>query len=186
MPFLRSNVLSIPMCMGPPSRYCRFDQAKRVYPHVYGATHSNSWITTVMLGLSPCVWGHQNRCGSIYCEAGSIPMCMGPPQYRVSKPVCYWVYPHVYGATYPCRLRRVRGWGLSPCVWGHPNGMIPDGWEIGSIPMCMGPPERCIVLCPYHRVYPHVYGATERLVTRNEIGKGLSPCVWGHHFYTNN
>src|SRR5690625_7610471 len=46
--------------------------------------------------------------------------------------------------------------------------------------MCMRPS----LSYPYrsHRfwVYPHVYGATCKLISRRLVVKGLSPCVWGH------
>src|SRR5690625_1592382 len=70
---------SIPICTGPPPSPPSHAVPKRVYPHVYGATHHSPLHPQPVPGLSPCVWGHQihipHEC---FCR-GSIPMCMGPP-----------------------------------------------------------------------------------------------------------
>src|SRR5690625_1639002 len=50
----------------------------------------------------------------------------------------------------------------------------------GSIPMCMGPPLHQNITVSTAWVYPHVYGATNKIRTSRECVQGLSPCVWGH------
>src|SRR5690625_7763808 len=89
---------------------------------------------------------------------GSIPMCMGPPKItQLTRPHA-WVYPHVYGATpHPAGLQSLPA-GLSPCVWGHRNGLNSIALYRGSIPMCMGPPVCFTNIKISMRVYPHVYG----------------------------
>src|SRR5690625_2910943 len=91
------------------------------------------------------------------------------------------VYLHVYGATVIRKLTSYLLLVLSPCVWGHLTSFLSDIIDLGSIPMCMGPP-----LAPYDRrglwrVYPHVYGATNASFSSTFRPEGLSPCVWGHH-----
>src|SRR5690625_3140018 len=91
------------------------------------------------------------------------------------------VYLHVYGATVIRKLTSYLLLVLSPCVWGHLTSFLSDIIDLGSIPMCMGPP-----LAPYDRrglwrVYPHVYGATNACFSSTFRAEGLSPCVWGHH-----
>src|SRR5690625_5131609 len=50
----------------------------------------------------------------------------------------------------------------------------------GSIPMCMGPPDKEGRKYGAMGVYPHVYGATDATEPSEEGHLGLSPCVWGH------
>src|SRR5690625_4506484 len=107
-------------------------------------------------------------------------MCMGPPRRYHEQATRFWVYPHVYGATWKVRSGGMVVKGLSPCVWGHRNEAANLLHDRGSIPMCMGPPKRAGNLHPDLRVYPHVYGATTPEEHGNDQKMGLSPCVWGH------
>ena len=50
--------------------------------------------------------------------------------------------------------------------------------------MCMGPPHLPPFQTIRFRVYPHVYGATGVNPNITQMQEGLSPCVWGHHEYT--
>src|SRR5690625_7808782 len=92
-------------------------------------------------------------------QVGSIPMCMGPPAGSSGNSRLNWVYPHVYGATFAesepvhCAL------GLSPCVWGHQFNRFYDPDDLGSIPMCMGPPTPAALQYTLTGPSPHVYVA---------------------------
>src|SRR5690625_3866078 len=126
--------------MGPPSAAMPILTTAWVYPHVYGATFWLGVFDIHSWGLSPCVWGHPAKIDGHVVEHGSIPMCMGPP-FGSSRPNhLTGVYPHVYGATTQPRELSSLESGLSPCVWGHLTRKIKDALEMGSIPMCMGPP----------------------------------------------
>src|SRR5690625_1384644 len=70
---------SIPMCMGPPKSTAVLNAQIRVYPHVYGATEMGATLIPGPMGLSPWVWGHRTTQRRAALVAGSIPMCMGPP-----------------------------------------------------------------------------------------------------------
>src|SRR5690625_3616390 len=131
-------------------------------------------------GLSPCVWGHQKGRGIYIRISGSIPMCMGPPPQKNTVMIKKWVYPHVYGATDMPAAPSLTNLGLSPCVWGHLAQSAEDLGIKGSIPMCMGPPKQNRYAANPSRVYPHVYGATQRRQLPILQFRGLSPCVWGH------
>src|SRR5690625_3409002 len=129
------------MCMGPPTTRHRSQIAIWVYPHVYGATYYTSQKSNSDLGLSPCVWGHLLHIFIVKLCFGSIPMCMGPPTSSCYFLYVDWVYPHVYGATNGFFVCAMTIRGLSPCVWGHLLNIAPMSLFLGSIPMCMGPPE---------------------------------------------
>src|SRR5690625_7850317 len=105
---------------------------------------------------------------------------MEPPWLSACHSYPPGVYPHVYGATLVMYLRLLWISGLSPCVWGHPGYLLHLQFAVGSIPMCMGPPNKYIKLCPKYWVYPHVYGATEAYKYYIAFFEGLSPCVWCH------
>src|SRR5690625_3866079 len=128
------------MCMGPPFGLGCLIFIHRVYPHVYGATLQKLTAMWLNMGLSPCVWGHHLVHPDQTILPGSIPMCMGPPLNPESFHRLNRVYPHVYGATLPGRLKMLWKWGLSPCVWGHLIIKVFHSKNSGSIPMCMGPP----------------------------------------------
>src|SRR5690625_7480677 len=75
-------------------------------------------MNPLVLGLSPCVWGHPVHVTEAKSIRGSIPMCMGPPTTHQKSQIAIWVYPHVYGATYYTSEKSHSVLGLSPCVWG--------------------------------------------------------------------
>ena len=166
--------------MGPPLILLLFCLEPWVYPHVYGATEDNSDETPPWWGLSPCVWGHPLTTSSNTSAEGSIPMCMGPPSPPGYYSMPLRVYPHVYGATYPSSSGMSSSRGLSPCVWGHLLLPYHLTVKIGSIPMCMGPPNQPELKLMQQWVYPHVYGATCVVLSVCSLFTGLSPCVWGH------
>src|SRR5690625_7496828 len=56
---LPSSPGSIPMCMGPPLRRPTRAVQKRVYPHVYGATHHPLLNAHTVPDPCPCIWGHR-------------------------------------------------------------------------------------------------------------------------------
>src|SRR5690625_5268820 len=171
---------SIPMCMGPPSPPGYYSMPLRVYPHVYGATYPSSSGMSSSRGLSPCVWGHLLLPYHLTVKIGSIPMCMGPPNQPELKLIQQWVYPHVYGGTWVVLSVCSLCTGLSPCVWGHLLLPYHLTVKIGSIPMCMGPPNQPELKLMQQWVYPHVYGATCVVLSVCSLFTGLSPCVWGH------
>src|SRR5690625_6601931 len=107
------------MCMGPPLPPFCADAFSGVYPHVYGATKILAGAVVAGKGLSPCVWGHLQIPEIKTLYGGSIPMCMGPPITSGNSTTCFWVYPHVYGATRCARHCTYINRGLSPCVWEH-------------------------------------------------------------------
>src|SRR5690625_1598383 len=121
--------------------------------------HNNKQIHYLAV-LSPCVWGHPDFILSRSGTSGSIPMCMGPPSLDQTLTAQARVYPHVYGATQPNRQLSTMIVGLSPCVWGHRLFNYFFALNLGSIPMCMGPPKITAMKHPLGGVYPHVYGAT--------------------------
>src|SRR5690625_7794615 len=86
------------MCMGPPTFYSYFAFIAWVYPHVYGATSESSRPCRPKQGLSPCVWGHPPRTSPGSDRAGSIPMCMGPPNAHPTGILVTGVDAHVLGA----------------------------------------------------------------------------------------
>src|SRR5690625_4468612 len=116
------------------------------------------------MGLSPCVWGHPYITSELKIKLGSIPMCMGPPLSSLIQGSKLRVYPHVYGATNSIRLPPRGARGLSPCVWGHHLCARTCSHLYGSIPMCMGPPCRYTPGRNVYWVYPHVYGATDKMI----------------------
>src|SRR5690625_7335174 len=87
------------MCIGPPSIPVYYSIPPMVYPHVYGATYPSSSGMSSSRGLSPCVWGHLLLPYHLTVKIGSIPMCMGPPNYPELKLFQQCVYPHVYWVT---------------------------------------------------------------------------------------
>src|SRR5690625_3140019 len=111
-------------------------------------------------------------------------MCMGAPHLPPFPPIWLRVYPHVYGATAARpNITRLQE-GLSPRVWGLHCVPVSHLASRGAIPRCMGPPPLPAVQPVRLRVYPHVYGATGVNPNITQMQEGLSPCVWGHHEYT--
>src|SRR5690625_7546698 len=109
------------MCMGPPNSGGTISIGSGVYPHVYGATTPEEHGNDQKMGLSPCVWGHLSFIAFSKTLYGSIPMCMGPPICLQDRPCHFWVYPHVYGASWHRAPKVYELRGLSPCVWVHRN-----------------------------------------------------------------
>ena len=111
---------SIPTCVGQPSHSHDARLARKVYPHVCGATPPAEQQGQGQRGLSPRVWGNPGLAQVRENRQRSIPTCVGQP---AKKPPCTSesrVYPHVCGAT-PGRYRRRHiTRGLSPRVWGNP------------------------------------------------------------------
>src|SRR5690625_5026191 len=127
------------MCMGPPTLSMLRTHSKRVYPHVYESTSLRCSYLLSLLGLSPCVWGHQLSQCSARIHRGSTPMCMGPPFIISITKIALRVYPHVYGATSSLAAPKLKNAGLSPCVWGHPVKENEAKSIRGSIPMSRRP-----------------------------------------------
>src|SRR5690625_7988865 len=100
-------------------------------------------------------------------------MCMGPPLSCLLGIHHYRVYPHVYGATCLPESQMLEGQGLSPCVWGHRSSNTSIMQLVGSIPMCMGPPQPMNLLSQKQCVYPHVYGTTVGM--REYTGQRVRP-----------
>ena len=143
-----------------------------------GAAPSSGRQQTLLIGLSPRVWGSHpivRICGNRH---GSIPTCVGQPRRARRKWSELEVYPHVCGAARSVNVHGSKIPGLSPRVWGsHVLPSVKSGrpW---SIPTCVGQPITFYPSSPPFTVYPHVCGAAGFGYT-TLLAYGLSPRVWG-------
>ena len=171
---------SIPTCVGEPLAHSPSILMARVYPHVCGGTLCDTWINSLVSGLSPRVWGNHNRKFLPFEHCGSIPTCVGEPCPRWRGLPRPWVYPHVCGGTKGWRPQHELILGLSPRVWGNPSVKPYRSINDGSIPTCVGEPRKPVQQCQTKRVYPHVCGGTSLRIKLPSIQAGLSPRVWGN------
>ena len=130
-------------------------------------------------GLSPRVWGSRRKWYPAISSLGSIPTCVGQPEWPGSTRIVVRVYPHVCGAAQGRSHASGLGTGLSPRVWGSPSIGSFHRYMAGSIPTCVGQPlcTQAIISCS--KVYPHVCGAACWVLARVRRSLGLSPRVWG-------
>ena len=153
---------SIPACTGQPGVGECNSYESRVYPRVYGATVANSLVCALTRGLSPRVRGNPSGHKPTLPVSRSIPACTGQPSPPDCCPRQTGVYPRVYGAT----AGQSTGWekwnGLSPRVRGNPVGQRRQAAGVGSIPACTGQPFSHGANVVSGKVYPRVYGATQR------------------------
>ena len=146
---------------------------------MYGESPAFERIEGSAGGLSPRVRGiHLPGAG----DAGrgrSIPACTGNPGGAIVVAVEPRVYPRVYGES------RYRGGGgdrergLSPRVRGIQSIRIDAAGSSGSIPACTGNPGVGPPGTRYKKVYPRVYGESERGEAKRRMSAGLSPRVRG-------
>ena len=171
---------SIPACTGEPRGHGYRSRSRRVYPRVYGGTRARRDDEHLAAGLSPRVRGNlplRVRAGG---RAGSIPACTGEPREGRRMTWRPKVYPRVYGGT-PCKRRGSAAWGgLSPRVRGNHEAQAAVQSYMRSIPACTGEPPHIGPLAPCSKVYPRVYGGTQRGPKDAASGGGLSPRVRGN------
>ena len=172
---------SIPTCVGQPRFQIHPDCQRAVYPHVCGAAPVAYVTKSGQKGLSPRVWGSPIGTDQTLINQGSIPTCVGQPAILQYTAVCTQVYPHVCGAapwwgrsTFFCE-------GLSPRVWGSRYGHSIGPSQQGSIPTCVGQPNKKLSISSVDKVYPHVCGAASPGWVSIDHQVGLSPRVWGSH-----
>ena len=89
------------------------------------------------------------------------------------------VYPRVYGESGGCIIRCEPWSGLSPRVRGIRTLHSLRVFREGSIPACTGNPCRVVIADIPPRVYPRVYGESQRAIVRLIRFGGLSPRVRG-------
>ncbi len=176
----RLRLRSIPACTGKPAAGRQYAGDGQVYPRVYGETSHCRETKTASEGLSPRVRGNLPDFEPNVDDWRSIPACTGKPATGLVCDDATEVYPRVYGETPHFPRRQYRGQGLSPRVRGNPSRMNLLAIFWGSIPACTGKPV-CRPCAPFpEKVYPRVYGETER-GRRHEIPDGgLSPRVRGN------
>ena len=171
---------SIPACTGKPGEGVPVLLAPQVYPRMYGETVSCRDKLNHDNGLSPHVRG--NRAGTVDGAAvdGSIPACTGKPCSRCRRPRLMQVYPRMYGET-PGRISSPHnGRGLSPHVRGNPGRRRTRRPHAGSIPACTGKPPPPASDPGESKVYPRMYGETEKTARSETKRQGLSPHVRGN------
>ena len=97
--------------------------------------------SSVVMGLSPRVRGHQEAADSIDEETRTIPACAGSPHRPPASAARIEDYPRVCGVTFSGEP--VGSWseGLSPRVRGHQGDDTPEVVPLGTIPACAGSPE---------------------------------------------
>ena len=150
-----------------------------VYPHVCGAALRLSDEARYGEGLSPRVWGSPTPSLEQTTWIGSIPTCVGQPQWQQRQLPQPSVYPHVCGAAQAWIHGTGTARGLSPRVWGSLPAHMLLSFLCGSIPTCVGQPNLNIRKGTTRTVYPHVCGAAAGLPLVHGLDDGLSPRVWG-------
>ena len=168
---------SIPTCVGQPAIIHKQNIAQKVYPHVCGAAMPCRSLNMACMGLSPRVWGSPYAEGNLSKGGRSIPTCVGQPSSFCIARSCPTVYPHVCGAAPDDVLRRMKGDGLSPRVWG--NHVLLQ-WHMGmcrSIPTCVGQPCKPNGSVGSLPVYPHVCGAARQHRVAAMQPRSIPTCV---------
>ncbi len=174
---------SIPACTGEPASYILSRTIVSVYPRVYGGTFGSSIIHHPLYGLSPRVRGNLCRENMLDVVNRSIPACTGEPNGCKIAAMLEWVYPRVYGGTVSLESITTFLQGLSPRVRGNPIRFHNRRSCIRSIPACTGEPICYRLTEAIERVYPRVYGGTERRLFFEFDFMGLSPRVRGNHIW---
>ena len=152
---------SIPACTGEPRTKRRLGRSRRVYPRVYGGTGAEVSWPQARPGLSPRVRGNPTPGMTDVESTRSIPACTGEPCLIGIPGGRGWVYPRVYGGTFPTTVRANPAVGLSPRVRGNQVLVYPHRVIGRSIPACTGEPLSPAGPASRGAVYPRVYGGTE-------------------------
>ena len=171
---------SIPACTGKPARRARASTEPGVYPRMYGEPPFDVLRFPFQVGLSPHVRGNLFGAPGAGKSLGSIPACTGKPatSLRVSMPAA--VYPRMYGETSIAMLQANGPRGLSPHVRGNLLNVSSTWVGVRSIPACTGKPAGVCAAAAGARVYPRMYGETQRMAPAKDRGMGLSPHVRGN------
>ena len=131
---------SIPTCAGQPGDKALGVCVSWVYPHVCGAAHRTSMLTSSSRGLSPRVRGSLPAAVCLRVLDRSIPTCAGQPRLKGAPKASSEVYPHVCGAARRARKSPPKSHGLSPRVRGSLGRHCQvQSWP-RSIPTCAGQP----------------------------------------------
>ena len=170
---------SIPACTGNPIMPWPTGGLSRVYPRVYGESTSGTTYSAGAAGLSPRVRGILDQHSRAGGQLGSIPACTGNPDRNMKNINTDWVYPRVYGESSRPSTTGARRRGLSPRVRGIRTLGSGSRVPFGSIPACTGNPRACAGRRPGPRVYPRVYGESNRRRQPAQVARGLSPRVRG-------
>ena len=171
---------SIPACTGKPPCHQTRSGYSAVYPRMYGETAVPPPSVVSVTGLSPHVRGNRELLQRVAVLIGSIPACTGkPPARRKYLAVC-GVYPRMYGETRRRLWRRCACSGLSPHVRGNRPPLAVLSPPTRSIPACTGKPPMGPAAHRWGRVYPRMYGETQRSALYARLVEGLSPHVRGN------
>ena len=171
---------SIPAFTGEPDAAARKGPFSEVYPRVYGGTPEPYTSVERFRGLSPRVRGNRYAFKARHDAGGSIPACTGEPGLCQTHQRKIRVYPRVYGGTLS-NADGFRGYrGLSPRVRGNLHHGCCQYRRACSIPACTGEPQSGRPIRSPTRVYPRVYGGTQRIRFLDDHPQGLSPRVLGN------
>ena len=156
-----SIVRSIPACTGNP--YLPFETLfpGRVYPRMYGESHTTNSTSFFFWGLSPHVRGILWQVVKHGVAGGSIPACTGNPKKEWCGVILFGVYPRMYGESTKTPDLPFIPEGLSPHVRGIQSGFNPSDGKTGSIPACTGNPRPSLTALFLRWVYPRMYGESK-------------------------
>ena len=171
---------SIPACTGKPYPARTETAATRVYPRMYGETADGTDVANPGCGLSPHVRGNPTRLRMPLSTLGSIPACTGKPARALAYRGLDEVYPRMYGETAGSLHVTSASGGLSPHVRGNRILRCSLFSCIRSIPACTGKPRKRWTTWTAYRVYPRMYGETQRMRSGCRRRSGLSPHVRGN------
>ena len=171
---------SIPACTGKPDYHPALQSPSEVYPRMYGETVGWDGSCREKKGLSPHVRGNPPSISSCVGGRRSIPACTGKPRTNRAVHPIRTVYPRMYGETaYTVTVINPTR-GLSPHVRGNLRYVVVGKRHYGSIPACTGKPMIGSQSRSSIRVYPRMYGETQRNRVLRTRAKGLSPHVRGN------
>ena len=169
----------IPACVGNAVAIFTVSRETAVHPRVCGERSMSDWVTAILIGSSPRVWGTLPGCHGDCAAYRFIPACVGNACPRFGSARGDAVHPRVCGEREALHLNCNRAVGSSPRVWGTPARAGAGHPPVRFIPACVGnaPRRRAARFRP--AVHPRVCGERDEILLGVRPGDGSSPRVWG-------